>query len=168
MSRPKRRPRWRSSFTLNRIRRDADALRARIDTLPRSVSARRLAIFLGVSKMPVLQWIKRGNLRTTKRGKRLVVERSQIEGLISAACSASQYCPPVRPAFLKLRRQQRRLRTLSKTKYTVAQLAEHFRCCPSTIRRAIHDEQIIARRTKSGRWWLKARDIRWSRIFSRY
>jgi len=166
MSKKRRRRNWKSSFTLNRIRRDADKLRSQIATLPRCLSARRLANFLCVSRTPVLQWIRRGNLRTLKRGKRLVVERGQIEILIAAACNAAPYCPPIRPRYLKLRRQRRK--KLSQSKYTVKQLADHFQCRPSTIRRAIRDGQFRAsRKKKSGRWHLKVEDIRWSRLFSR-
>jgi hypothetical protein len=167
MSKRQQKRKWKSSFTLNRIQRDADDLRLRMATLPRCLSARRLARFLGVSKTPVLQWIRRGNLSALKRGKRLVVEKGQIEVLIAAACSVTPYSPPIRPRYLKLWRQQRRLRTLSQSKYSVKQFADHFHCSPATIRRAIHDGQLRAYRKESGRWWLKAEKVPWSRVFLR-
>lgn len=160
------RPKWKSSFSLNRIRRDADDLRSRISTLPLFLSARTLARFLGVSKTPVLQWIRRGNLAITRRGKRLAVERSQVDALIAAACRVPRYTPPLRKPFQKLQRQRRRLKNLSQKEYSVGQLAQHFGCSTSTILRAIRSGCLNAYRKTPGRWRVKRPEILRSRAFS--
>jgi hypothetical protein len=142
----KRRSNWKASFTLNKIRQDAPALRARLSELPPYFSARRLAKFLvftdwrlrrtPISKTPVLEWIQRGNLRLTQRGRRWLIARSEVEVLINAALRVRPYRTPLRPQFLILQRQLPRLAEYSQDRYSVRELAKHLGCCPATIRRA--------------------------------
>ena len=153
-TRCRRRPRWKPSLTLNKIRRNAAVLRARIPELPPYFSARRLAKFLNfpeyaprrqmTSKTPVLEWIHRGNLRMTRRGSRWLIARDQVIVLIDAACAAKHYLPPTRQSYLLFWQRRHLLKSLADKEYTVREFAAHFHCCPATVRRAIGERAILA------------------------
>jgi len=175
LSRSKSRPRWKPSLTLNKIRRNAAALRARIPELPPYFSARRLAKFLifpenvsrrqKTSKGPVLEWIRRGNLYPTRRGSRWLLARDQVTVLIDAACAAKTYSPPTRQPFSLFWQRRHLLKSLADKVYTAREFADHFRCCPATVRRAILDGAILAHQNWFRCWQIPVDFARRSPVF---
>ncbi len=161
------RERWEICPALDSIRERADALLEATSALPPRLTARKLAIWLGFSKTPVLRWIKNQNLIAIRRARRLFVPKEEIYTLIDAALSASPYERHRRTPFGKLRKSRQKIELPKQRAFTPREIGELFSCSVTTVKRAVFYGQLQLRHEPWRRWKIKAEYLRMSSVFGR-
>lgn len=159
--------RWESCPALDSIRERADALMEATGALPPRVTARRLAMWLGFSKTPVLRWIKNQNLIAIRQARRLFVPKEEIYTLIDAANFALPYERHRRMPFGKLRKSRQKIELPKQKTFTPKEIAAVFSCSATTVKRAVFCGKLQLRRRPWNRWAVKAEDLRGSPVFGR-